>query len=498
MPVPGEQAATSERAEFERTIRNGVLYGHALSPQTLLIMIAVWKAVLFVPAMGVIFVWCRRTYGLGGAWLTQGLILVDPTLAAHIPIAALDTLAVEAIVIACFCAWRFFKRETYGSLALAAVMTAAAMLIKHTAVIMPAVILMYAAYRWWWRDLQWREKLRARLNLLLAGALIFVFAIWALLLFDISIPAEQFRGMTMPKSISGTVIDDALHRRWPAGTFIGCFVSGLLINAGGQGALLFGQISDGGWWYYFPALMTLKVPLGMWLVLIIAAGSLLRRPLRAGEMSILIPLLAWVAMLMFARLNYGFRHFLPAYIFLLMWAGRAASDAGKVACVVAWIGVAASAIHSLAFHPNEISYVNFPRERVWTQMTDSNLDWDHATRLVPRWLDDHPQPNRTVHVHPRLGRAGYAGRYYLGDRVHFVDRGKPPPTDGILIISPVWVVGVYDEPGKNPYAFLKDVEPIDMIGGALLVYDLDKNFSAATAPAARSGSSSGSTVNQPR
>ena len=42
----------------------------------------------------------------------------------------------------------------------------------------------------------------------------------------------------------------------------------------------------------------------------------------------------------------------------------------------------------------------------------------------------------------------------------------------MLIISPIWVTGVYDD-WNNPYEFLHDMEPIDVIGHALLVYDLD-------------------------
>ena len=85
--APGEPPASPQRAEYERTIRTGVLYGHDWSPQALLLLIALWKSALFVPVMGVLFQWCRAVYGTRAAWLTQALLLCDPTLAAHIPIA---------------------------------------------------------------------------------------------------------------------------------------------------------------------------------------------------------------------------------------------------------------------------------------------------------------------------------------------------------------------------------------------------------------------------
>ncbi|MEO6437486.1 MAG: hypothetical protein ABIP55_17210 [Tepidisphaeraceae bacterium] len=486
--VPGERPAgetqpTPQRAEYERTIRTGALYGNAWSPQSLLTLIAVWKAALFVPCMLVIFQWCRAVYGVWPAWLTQSLILFDPTFTAHIPIAALDTLAVEAIVIACFCIWRYFERPRLASLTAAAVTTAAAVLVKHTAVIAPVVFLLFAAHYWVWRPWregitpsQWRTALRPRLNALAAAVFIGLLSIWALLLFDFSVPADQLRDTPLPRATSavGEMLDAALHRRWPGGTYIGCFVSGFLTNRGGQPALLFGQISPDGFLAYFPALMTLKVPVGTWLALILAVASIFRRRLVRGEVSILIPLLGWLLMLLAARMNTGFRHFLPAYVFMLMWAGRCLVDAARPIALAAWAGALAAIGHAVSFHPNTLAYVNFPRQRVWMQITDSNLDWGQSIRQIGPWLDARPDEKRNVYVVPRGARAGHVGPYYLGgrERVKFLDRGKPLPAEGLLVISPVWVTGVYDEPGENPYAFLQSMTPVDTVGRSMLVYDL--------------------------
>ena len=478
----GDPTPTTQRAEYERTIRNGVLYGNAWSPGALLVLLAVWKAALFVPAMLVIFQWSRAVYGVGAAWITQALLLVDPTLAAHIPMPALDTLAVEAIVIACFCMWRYFQRESTGRLLLVALTSAAAILIKHTAVITPGVFLLMAFYYWVWRP--WRTgttfpKWREKLNVLARAALMGCVALWALLLFDISRPSDQTVGAVRPRHPSAfrEVLDAALERPWPAGTYIGCVSAGFQTNSGGQRSLLFGHITRHGLWYYFPAVATFKVPLGIAGVLILAAlAALLDRRMRPGEISILIPLLAWLIFLMMARMNTGFRHFLPAYVFILMWAGGAVARLGRFGMAVAWVCIAAAFAHVLSFHPDYLSYVNFPRHQVWMQITDSNLDWNQSMRQIRPWIDRHPDlaNDKRIYVAPRLGQASYVGHYWLADnRVTFLDRGKPPPQGGILIISPVWVCGVYDDPGENQYEFLQRKTPIDVIGHSQLVYDLD-------------------------
>src|SRR5262245_61915929 len=71
------------------------------SPQTLQV-VAVWKALLFLPGLLVAFHWCRMLYGVGAGWLALALLLIDPTIAGHLPVAALDALAMETTIVAAF------------------------------------------------------------------------------------------------------------------------------------------------------------------------------------------------------------------------------------------------------------------------------------------------------------------------------------------------------------------------------------------------------------
>jgi hypothetical protein len=158
-----------------------------------------------------------------------------------------------------------------------------------------------------------------------------------------------------------------------------------------------------------------------------------------------------------------------------MWCGRCLATNTRWVAVIAWIGVAAAAVHSIAWHPNYLSYVNVARDEIWMQMTDSNIDYGQSMKQIARWLDAHPQPRgRDVHVVTRTMYIGYDGHYHLGDRVRFLERGKSAPTHGLLIISPIWVCGVYDIDQWRPYEFLRSRRPVAMIGECTLVYDLDE------------------------
>src|SRR3954470_20099485 len=107
------------------------LYGHHLRTETILLMIAVWKSLLFLPFLGAVFWWCRKLYGVGAAWLASAILLTEPTFAAHIGLPTVDVLGVEGVVIACVLAWRYFQTPTTRALHLACLAVAISLLLKH-------------------------------------------------------------------------------------------------------------------------------------------------------------------------------------------------------------------------------------------------------------------------------------------------------------------------------------------------------------------------------
>src|SRR5215475_12193381 len=116
------------------------IYGHQRSPETLMNLIAIWKTILFLPMVVVAFLWVRELYGRRAGWVAVAVLLIEPTFAAHIPLATIDVLGVEAIVFACYAAWKYFQRPTFARLFLMCLAGSFALLIKLTAVILPGVI----------------------------------------------------------------------------------------------------------------------------------------------------------------------------------------------------------------------------------------------------------------------------------------------------------------------------------------------------------------------
>jgi hypothetical protein len=427
-------------------------------PEALTMLTAAWKALLFLPMVGVAFQWCRRLYGLRSAWLAAALLVVEPNFAAHIPIPALDVLATEAIFIACFLSWRYFEAPSSGRLAASAVGLAAALLIKHTAIILPAVMLTMAVL-WWcvkpWREGQslaeWRGLLPGRRDAMARMVLLAMAALWALTLFNVSAP------------VMGS--DLAV----PAGIYIKSFLVGLIHASTGHESYLNGEVSWTGWWYYFPVIATYKVPIGVWVLIALALLSLRRTRPSWGELGLLLPMAAWTFLMMKTRINIGFRHFLTPYAFMLALSARCLARPVAWVTAAAWAAVVAAGLHAATFHPDYLCYINAPRHKPYLAISDSNVDWGQSLKQVRRWIDDRAPDGRPISL--RYFGTGDV-RHYLGDRVILLGADDPPPTGGLLIISPVYEAGLYDP--RDAYAELRSREPIAVIGHCMLVYDLDQ------------------------
>jgi hypothetical protein len=439
--------------------------GQPLTPEAIRTVIALWRSLLYLPLVGVAFEWCRRLYGLRSAWLVCVILALEPNFAGHVPLCTLDVLAVEGIVISCFLAWRYFERPGPGRLAAAAVALAFALLVKHTAILLPGVVLIYALLHWVvrpqlrgqsWTEL--RSRLPRHLKGLVVGGLLVVVAMWMFLFFDVRhVRVESTGGLL----------------RWPlpCATYIETCLSAGKHVAEGHGAYLLGMRSTSGWWYYFPVVATYKVPLAVAFLLLLTLLSL--RPFRPRweEWGLLVPLLAWGAWMLTVRINIGFRHVLPAYIFLLLLAARCAAVPGKFWVIGAVAGSLALAVDAARYHPDYLCYLNWPRARAYRDISDSNVDWGQSLKQVGVWLDQHPCPDRDVYL-LYFSQPYLPYKRYVGDRVRSLRLFDPRPTRGLLIISPVWMAGAYDP--DNLYAALCDREPVAVIGHCMLVFDMEE------------------------
>lgn len=421
------------------------------SAETALAVVAAWKSVLFLPLIAVAFLWCARLYGLASAWLAAGLLVVEPTITGHLHLASLDVIATTGIVTACYLGWRYFERPSNPRLLAAAIACAAALLIKHTAIIVPLMLCLYALLAWLRQEVEWPAR-RVMFGVI-RGGIVTLMVMWVLLGFDSS---GVRKGRTWPLGLYlESALDAARHVREP------------------NDAYLSGEIRRGGWWYYFPVVATYKVPIGITALLLAGVASITWRRPRWAEWGLVIPAVGYTAFMLSQNINIGWRHFLPAYVFLMLLATRLVA-AGTV---LAWRTFAAAALLFTAvdvsrWYPDYIPYINWPRRDVHLAISDSNVDWGQGLKQVERWLEQNEAfvAGRPVYLRGYTVRRRAVIRY-LGGRVTQKYAGYPTPRSGVLIISPVAISGVSES--QDEYAYLRGIPPHAIIGHGLRVYDLD-------------------------
>ncbi|HEY0370692.1 MAG TPA: glycosyltransferase family 39 protein [Thermoanaerobaculia bacterium] len=135
-------------------------------------------------------------------------------------------------------------------------------------------------------------------------------------------------------------------------------------------AILFGEVREGGWWYYFPVALFFKTPIPF---LILALAGLRRR------LDLALMAAAILAIAMTSHINIGVRHILPIYAPLAILAAVAFRTRWVQIALVAWL-----AITSVVAHPDYLAYFNeFAGKEPQRILNDSNLDWGQdALRLV--------------------------------------------------------------------------------------------------------------------
>jgi hypothetical protein len=168
-------------------------------------------------------------------------------------------------------------------------------------------------------------------------------------------------------------------------------------NFRGHGAIfLFGEMREGGFWYYFLAALAIKASLGFAAIL---AMTLLRpRFLLSG------PMLAGFALLATSptcRVQVGVRFMLPAFAIVIVGAAIALGR-HLTECRFAWsrrltwamlaVAVTWTAAESLRVWPHGIAYANQfvgGPANGYLFLTDSNHDWGQGLRDLARWRDRH-------------------------------------------------------------------------------------------------------------
>jgi hypothetical protein len=168
----------------------------------------------------------------------------------------------------------------------------------------------------------------------------------------------------------------------------------------GRPAFLFGDVSQTGWWYYFPAAFALKTTIPFLLLSVVGIGwtaweTIKRRLL--GGLYLLVPSLGYLGFSMMSHLDIGVRHIMPVFPFFAIMGAAAVSAFLNIERFKRWhmsmilVAFLTSSIALIAIttYPNYTTYFSplaGGSSDGWRLLSDSNVETGQDVKDLAAFL----------------------------------------------------------------------------------------------------------------
>jgi 4-amino-4-deoxy-L-arabinose transferase-like glycosyltransferase len=327
----------------------------------------------FVLASFLVWLWTRRVFGSTAGLVATLLFTSLPPVLAHGGLATTDMAFTAGLFAAVYGFARWMERPAWPEAVFLGVGLALAVTTKYSALLfLPICLLLVFMLARGGGEGRTRPWLPSAVTLSIALLVAFV-GVWAAyrfsfgpvqgLPFSFSVPAPQWlRGLVLTRGHVQT----------------------------GHPSYLLGQVSLGGWWYFFPVVLAVKTPLAF-LALVFAGLVTLARASRVRVIwQRWAPFYCATGLLLaclLSTINLGVRHILPIYPFLAVVAGAAVAallESRNRWAMAAAVGLLCWHLYSSAVaHPDYLSYFNELASRHPERvLAESDLDWGQDVKRL--------------------------------------------------------------------------------------------------------------------
>jgi 4-amino-4-deoxy-L-arabinose transferase-like glycosyltransferase len=459
-----------------------------------------------------IFLWSRELYGIEAAIAALFLYCFDPNIIAHAPIVQTDMPFALFFFAATYFFWRSLKQLTWFNLLTTSVLFALAAITKFSFVLILPIWLVLGVVK-----VSTTPSLRSAMTLpplvtgfwrkaglvttiLLAAAFVGYIAIWLAYGFrydavalehgQLPVVALTTKNPWLRFLVSLSRDYYILPESWVFG------ISAAFYSLG-RTAYLLGEVSNNGFWAYFPVAFLVKTPIPTLFLLLTATGvTILGRENRRSAYFLLIPAAVVFLVAVWARINVGLRHILPVYPFLFVWIGGGVGSLWNshrrtvkvgILCLAAWLLGS-----SFLTYPDYLAFFNEiarSQKKRYEILVDSNLDWGQDLIGLKQWMDNHAVDKI------QFAYFGTAEPSYYGINAVYLPGtllpSSPPivelaPTPKYVAISATYLAGVYLEK-PDMYARFRQEDPVAVIGNSLWVYKLNSDSAVADTTGAEPG-----------
>ncbi|MFE9453664.1 phospholipid carrier-dependent glycosyltransferase [Streptomyces sp. NPDC006739] len=413
----------------------------------------------------VAFAFARDLTGTVGGLVALALYTFSPDLIAHGSLATLDVPAAGFVPTSAWLLWRARHRPRL-CLPLAGAALGAAVATKMSALPAIPVLVLLAGLSAWHASGSGRTDRRRAARHAVAGAAVVAVAsvavVWAAYL------AVDPR---LRLAYAGPV--PAVHglRGWLTGLLPlpRAYRDGMLVQFGLEAqpwqGFLFGHLYSGSRWYYLPAALLVKTPLGLLLLGLAGAVAVVAaRRLRPAAPYLLLPPAVLLAAAMTGSRDFGTRYALFVPMFLAVGSACVPALRRRWARPLAAALVLFVAVSSLRTFPYYLPYSNEAfggPSRTHLRLHDSNVDWGQDLGRLADRLDGRYRGERIWLVYKGSGVPAYYG-------IHAPDPRKAPlgRVHGLLVVSDSSVAKARGKLAE----LIRSSRPIDEVGHSITVY----------------------------
>lgn len=404
-----------------------------------------------------------------GPWVRNSalvLLAFSPNMLAHAGLATTDGACAAFYVLSVAALANCMETRKKRHFWFLALFFALGLLSKHSFLFffLPTALLSLLYARWRGKSCPFTWKMA------LGGFLLLFFCCWAAYNFSLgpiwtpTSLAAQWKPDLLPPWLKQFL---ATHS-FPFPEYFRGILEVLAHDADGHKSFFLGTVRDQGHPLFFLVSLLVKTPLVT--LACFGAGVYLRlRLVRKDPLPRLdLALLAFATVLgvaSFSSINIGVRHVLPLFPFLAALGGYGLATllARKktVIVLVLCLHVAVSLLH----FPGYIGFHNALAAPFAEKVSvDSNLDWGQHQYQFSEYLDAHPEIT-SIHLDPLLKLTAWLQR---DKPLHMKTLAPETPVHGYVAIR------LHSLKTYSRYAWLRDYEPIAVIGKTIYVFDTSR------------------------
>jgi len=481
----------------ELVFRNDPAHGGKYAGDVLLFYarMAVMVFALLLAVMVFLAGW--EMFGATAGLIALTLAAFEPNLLTNGGLVTTDAAVSCMFFAAVYAFYRYCKAPSVGRLVTVGVATGLALATKHSAILLPPVlvVLMLGELAGRWRVAQgsvrlWRSDALRLVGAVVAMLTLAVFVLWGCYGFryamrpsgPMEIPTLLSTMKTLPALDNKVILFAVRWHLLPESYLFG--LVDVRRVAGFVPTYFLGRIRQTGVWYYFPVVLLIKLTLPLLLLVATAAWAMVsgRVKQRREVWFLVAPPVIFLGFALTSPLNVGLRHVLPVVPFLLVLAAMGAVVLMRQRRGLVWVVGALlvwNAVSCLRAYPNYMPYSNEAwggPSKTRLYLTDSGVDWGQQLKATKAYLDAHD-------IHDCY----FA--YFIEPYIRFEDYGipcKPLPTletrslfeidvppvvHGTVLVSDS-VLGGYELESsvRNPYDSLFRRKPDDVIMNGVEVY----------------------------